>query len=151
MLALAMESSPSLKLLGRATVPAAFAAAFVCIGLGVAKNREENASSAWSRDARLPAFLQNLPEGLTSHGKIAVISDAQWDIPAIHGGRFQGRLMDDSASEFYVAALRARGADVQLVPGLAQTGDAQLIIGCGLQRRGANVLLRRGECSAMTP
>ena len=151
MLALATESSPSLKLLGRATVPAAFAAAFVCIGLGVAKNREENASSAWSRDERLPAFLQNLPEGLTSHGKIAVISDAQWDIPAIHGERFQGRLMDDAPTEFYVAALRGRGADVQLVPGLAQTGDAQLIIGCGLQRRGDNVLLRRGECAAMTP
>ena len=147
--ALALANSGSLKLLGRAAVPAAFVTAFAGIGFVVAKNQQEIASSAVAPDERLPSFLERLPDALIYGRTVAVISDAQTDIPAISGGRLEGRMRDDAPTEFYIYALRARGIDARIVQNMSQALQAQVIVECGLRLVRGDVLVKRGECAAI--
>ena len=133
-----------------AVMAAAFAAAFVCVGFAVAKNREEAASANYSPDERLSAFVRDLPRQLTARRSVAVISDARWDVPSIRGGRFEGREMYDGPVEFTVAATRALGENIRIVRTAPEAAGDDLLVGCGLGPIPARaVVLRRGACEAV--
>jgi 4-amino-4-deoxy-L-arabinose transferase-like glycosyltransferase len=143
--------SAMLASVGRAVVSTAVLAAVLCVGLAAIRNRHEVASAAFDRDARLPRFLQLLPKRLVEGRSLVVVSDAQWMEPAIHGGRFAGSEPYDAPVEFYVAALRSRGADVRIVHQKVLPAPGQLVIGCGLGVPVGHVavLARSGECAAV--
>jgi 4-amino-4-deoxy-L-arabinose transferase-like glycosyltransferase len=143
--------SETLASVGRVVVPAAVLAAVLCVGLAAIRNRHEVASAAFDRDARLPRFLQRLPMPLIDSRSLIVVSDAQWSEPAIRGGRFAGTEPYDAPVEFYVAALRSRGADVRIVRQKVLPASGQLVIGCGLGVPVGHVavLARSGDCAAV--
>ena len=143
--------TPALRIAGAAVMPATFAAVLVCIGFAALKTEQEIASASTSRDERLPVLLRSLPAQLLDNREVIVISDAQWKEPGSWKDGVATYEPYDGPVEFYVRALRNRGADIRIVRRRVQPRHGQLVLGCGSARADAAVLFNSGECAAIAP
>jgi 4-amino-4-deoxy-L-arabinose transferase-like glycosyltransferase len=142
----------ALRTAGAAVMPVAFATALVCIGFVALKTEQEIASTPTSRDERLPSLLRSLPPKLLDNRKVIVISDAQWKEPGSWKSGAASYEPYDGPVEFYVSALRNRGADIRVVRRRVRPLPGELVVGCGLVATAdAAVLFRSGDCVAIAP
>jgi hypothetical protein len=144
--------NPSVRVTAMAVMPAAFAAVLVCIGFAALKTEQEIASAATSRDERLPALLRSLPAQLLDNREVIVISDAQWKEPGSWKDGVATYEPYDGPVEFYVRALRNRGADIRIVHHPVRPAAGELVVGCNWAVTGKQeVLFRSGDCAAIAP